>query len=91
MPDDPLQHPGIRKAVETLQLNEQRLEQLGFSPGNFGEWSATNCRVTLYAVMGEWELDIVLPNGSAVGCDVAFDKFHGRTKAEIEAARKNKP
>jgi hypothetical protein len=76
-----------REAVETLIKNEARLAELGFSPGSYGEWSAQNCRVTLYAVLGEWELDIVLPNGSAVGCDVPFNKFHGRTKAEIVAAR----
>src|SRR6476660_7248051 len=79
-----------RKAVETLIANEQRLAELGFSPDQeFGEWLAKNCRVKLYAVMGKWELDILLPNGSAVGCDVPFSEFHGRTAEEAAAARRS--
>jgi hypothetical protein len=76
-----------RKAVKQFLLNERRLKELGFTCDQFGEWRAANCRVTFYAVFGEWEIDILLANGSVVGCDVPFDKLSGTTRAEIEARR----
>jgi hypothetical protein len=78
----------IRDTVATLMRNEQRLYELGFAAGNYGEWSALNCRVTLYAVGDKWEIDILLPNGSAVGCDVPISEFAGRTRAEINEWKK---
>jgi hypothetical protein len=73
----------MRAVVHALIKNEQRLRELGFTPNTYGEWSASNCRVTLYAVFGEWEIDIRLSNGSSVGCDVPIEKLVGRTAEEI--------
>jgi hypothetical protein len=76
----------LKITVDAAIRNERRLQELGFAPGNYGEWFALNCRVTLYAVGGQWEIDILLPNGSAVGCDVPIGEFNGRTRPEIDAA-----
>jgi hypothetical protein len=59
------------------------LKQPGFTEDEFGQWIASNCRVKLYQVGSEYELDILLPNGSAVGCDVPIEAFGGRTADEI--------
>jgi hypothetical protein len=63
-----------------------RLAELGFAQDDYGQWHAQGCRVTLYDVMGEWEVDIKLPNGAAIGFDVPMDKVTGRSKAEIDKA-----
>ena len=59
----------------------------GFRPDDLGQYIAEGCRVTLCQVGEEWELDIRLPNGSAIGCDVPAEALSGRTAEEI-AARK---
>jgi hypothetical protein len=73
-----------QEALKTEMRSMARMRELGFEERDFGEWHAQNCRVTLYSVMGKWELDIVLPNGSAVGCDVPIEAFGGRTADEIK-------
>jgi hypothetical protein len=74
----------LQEAVTNEIESGKRLEELGFTEDEFGQWFATNCRVTLYSVMGEWELDIELPNGSAIGCDVPMKALSGRTASEIK-------
>ena len=71
----------VRAAVKTEIMNGKRLKELGFAEDEFGQWVAENCRVTLYSSCGDWEIDISLPNGSAVGCDTK--DFSGRTADEI--------
>jgi hypothetical protein len=75
------------EAVTKQFIGERRLQELGFIAGEYGDWFSLNCRVTLYAVFGEWEVDIVLPNGSAVGFDIPITKLAGRTKAEAQSAK----
>jgi hypothetical protein len=72
-----------RAAVRSEINNRDRLRELGFTEDEYGQWHATNCSVTLYSVFGEWELDIKLLNGSAVGCDVPIQALSGRTAEEI--------
>ena len=63
----------------------QHLHALGFRQDDVGQYIAEGCRVTLY-LGDEYELDIRLPNGSAVGCDVPVAMFSGRTAEEIAKA-----
>jgi hypothetical protein len=75
----------LRDAIKTEIMNGRRLEELGFAQDDFGQWVAENCRVTLYSSCGDWEIDIHLPNGSAVGCDTKA--VSGRTADEIRTWR----
>jgi hypothetical protein len=75
----------LQEAVNAEIRSGERLEELGFAQDNFGQWFADNCRVLLYRSCGEWEIDIRLPNGSAVGFDTK--QISGKTALEIEAAR----
>ena len=79
--------PQIKNAIEDAIVRHRRLLDFGFTQDDNGQFIAEGCRVTFYEVMGEWEIDIVLPSGSAVGFDVAFNKVEGRTKQEIETAK----
>jgi glutaminase len=72
-------------ALGTEIKNGSRLEELGFERNEVGQFKAVNCTVTLYSSCGEWEVDIKLPNGSAIGGDVP--KLLGRTAAEIAKVR----
>jgi hypothetical protein len=65
--------------------NGSRLEELGFERNELGLFKAVNCTVFLYSSHGEWEVEIKLPNGSAIGGDVP--KLSGRTAAEIAKVR----
>jgi hypothetical protein len=68
--------------VERAIVNEVRrttgLAELGFKQDENGQLIAEGCRVIFYSSCGEWEVDIVLPNGSAIGFDVAFSAVQGR-------------
>ena len=75
----------VQEAVDREIKSGERMHELGFTPSSLGEWRAENCTVTVYSSCGEWEIDIKLPNGSAVGCDTPT--FGGRTADEIAAAR----
>jgi hypothetical protein len=75
-------------AVMSHLKSEGRIEHLGFRPGEYGDWHAENCYVSLYMSCGEWEVFIKLPNGSCIGCDVPPDKLAGRTASEIEQAER---
>ncbi len=77
----------INDAVATEIKRQGRLQELGFKETKSGAMVAVNCRVTLYSVLGEYEIDIVLPNGSAVGFDVPIKAVSGRTADEIRAER----
>jgi hypothetical protein len=77
----------VQAALAAELKRQNRLQELGFTEDDFGQWKASGCRVTLYSVGGEYEIDIFLPNGSGVGFDVPFEKFHARTADEIRAAR----
>ena len=79
--------PHVQEIVNADLKRQDRLREFGFTEDEFGQWKASNCQVTLYSVFGEYEIDIRLPNGSAVGCDVPIEKFGGRTADEIRAAR----
>jgi len=72
-------------ALGTEIRNGSRLEELGFERNEFGLFKAVNCTVFLYSSYGEWEVEIKLPNGSAIGGDVP--KLSGRTAAEIAKVR----
>jgi hypothetical protein len=64
------------------------LQQLGFEPCGWpGEIIAENCRVTFYRVMGEWEIDVVTPNGSVVWFNVPIRAVNGLTAADIRERR----
>jgi hypothetical protein len=65
--------------------NGSRLEELGFERNEFGQFKAANCTVILHSSHGEWEVEIKLQNGSAIGGDVP--KLLGRTAAEIAKVR----
>jgi hypothetical protein len=73
-------------ALGTEIKNGSRLEELGFERNEFGLFKAINCTVFLYSSHGEWEVEIKLPNGSAIGGDVP--KLSGRTAAEIAKVRR---
>ena len=75
----------VRASIEQYTTRDQRLRAFGFRPDDFGQHIAEGCRVTLYQVGNEFELDIRLPNGSAVGCDVPVDVLTGRTAEEIRS------
>ena len=77
----------IAKAVAAELKRSKRLDELGFDEDEFGQLEAKGCTVTFYSSCGEWEVDIVLPNGSVIGFDIAFDAVSGRTAEEVEAAR----
>ena len=79
--------PAMQDLVAADIKRQDRLRELGFTQDEFGQWHAANCRVTLYSVFGDYEIDIHLPNGSAVGCDVPIKALSGRTADEIEADR----
>ena len=51
----------------------KKLMQLGFEMDEFGALVAKDCMVTLYRETGTWAIDISLPSGSAVGCEVALE------------------
>jgi hypothetical protein len=72
----------VQEAVNRELKSGGRLQELGFTQDKFGQWRAENCTVTVYSSCGEYEIDILMPNGSAVGCDTP--KFAGRTRDEIE-------
>lgn len=59
------------------------LTEFGFEKGDYGQLKAEGCRVIFYSSCGEWEVDIFLPNGSAIGFDIAFGAVHGRTAKQI--------
>ena len=77
----------VRASIERVMTRGGRLHALGFRQDDFDQWIAEGCCVTLYQVGGEFELDIRLPNGSAVGCDVPVDALTGRTGEEIAALK----
>jgi hypothetical protein len=66
-----------------------RLFELGFEQDEFGQLIARNCTVILYPVGDEYEIDIPLPNGSAVGCDVPGEALKGRTAQEIQDGQRH--
>lgn len=76
----------VREAVSREINSSERLRELGFTQNEFGEWRAANCTVAIYSSCGEYEIDIKLPNGGAVGFDVRT--FAGRTADESAAARR---
>jgi hypothetical protein len=51
-------------------MSERALGELGFKADEFGQLKAEGCSVTFNSSCGKWEVDVVLPNGSAVGFDV---------------------
>jgi hypothetical protein len=75
----------LEQAIEQELQRVLTLEEVGFEVGDCGQLYAENCRVTFYSVMGEWEVDIALPNGNAVGFDVPY------SAAEMVAWRPKKP
>jgi hypothetical protein len=81
LPDD----AEIMAAVEAVMQANRRLFEFGFEQDDFGQFIARGCTVTIYQVGSEYEIDITLPNGSAVGCDVPVKSFKGRTAQEIAA------
>ena len=68
---------------------EGRLYELGFKEDAFGQYIATDCRVNVYRFGGEYEVDITLPNDSAIGFDVPINKLASKTAAEREHARRD--
>jgi hypothetical protein len=60
---------------------DEELVDLGFKLDEFGQLKASGCLVTIYRVGGEWEIDFVLPNGAAIGCDVPLSDLKGGPKA----------
>jgi hypothetical protein len=62
--------PEIDAAVEKSLRQAGNFFDLGFTQDDFGQFKAVGCRVILYPVGGEVEIDIFLPNGNGVGFDV---------------------
>jgi hypothetical protein len=77
----------VNDAVATEVKPQGLLHRLGFRESDDGDMTTENCRVTFYSAFGEYEIDIVLPNGSAVGFDVPIEAVRGRTADEIFADR----
>ncbi len=75
----------VRASIERAMTRDGRLRAFGFRPDDFGQYIAEGCRVVLYQVSDEFELDIHLPNGSALGCDVPVDALTGRSAEEIRS------
>jgi hypothetical protein len=79
------------RTVATAVMGEMKraadLERLGFEIGDYGQLKADGCRVTLHSCFGEWEIDIVLPNGSTISLDIPFDKVGGSSADEIAEHR----
>ena len=74
----------IQEVIQSIA----RVAWLGFEEDGFGQLIMKGeCTVTLYQVGNEWEIDISLPNGSAIGCDVPLDALQGRTAAEIKESK----
>jgi hypothetical protein len=63
-------------AVATEIERQELLRRLGLRSGDHGEMVAENCLVTFYSVGSEYEVDILLPNGSAVGFDAPEGDQH---------------
>jgi len=77
----------VATAIEGEIERTADLERLGFEVGDYGQLKADGCRVTVYSCFGEWEVDIVLPNGSVISLDVPFDKVGGSTAHEVAEYR----
>jgi hypothetical protein len=60
---------------------------LGFEYGAFGELHATGCRVTLYRVGDDWEVDITLANGGGLAFDVPCGDVSWQTAEEWAIAQ----
>jgi hypothetical protein len=76
----------VRDAIDKAIKAESCLEAWGFEQDEFGQWHVKGqCVITLYRVDPDWELDIILPNGSAIGGDIPIGKLGGRTAAERQA------
>jgi hypothetical protein len=66
-----------RKSLQAAMKQCDDLFELGFTQDRFGQFRATGCTVVFYPVGGEVEVDIVLPNGSAVRFDVPARAIKG--------------
>jgi hypothetical protein len=63
----------IGAALERQMAAGQQMLDLGFEQDEFGQFVATGCRVVIYQVDGDYEIDIILPRGGALGFDVPVD------------------
>ncbi len=52
--DAVLEEFGVKDAIRDAISESQRLFDLGFQQDEFGQFHATDCRVTLYRVGEEW-------------------------------------
>jgi hypothetical protein len=78
----------VEQAITDAITAHSRLGLFGFREDDYGQWVCEGpCRVTLYQVGDDWELDIHLPNGSVVGGDIPLSTFGGKTAAERDAER----
>jgi hypothetical protein len=63
--------PEVQQALHDMQA----LAACGLGQNEFGEWSGPACKITIYPSCGEFEVDIVLPNGGTLGFDVGSMAF----------------
>ena len=65
----------LAECVTDAIRKEAPLMEVGLEQDEFGQLTLKGeCRITLYRVGGEWEIDIILPDGSAIGFDVPLHK-----------------
>jgi hypothetical protein len=64
--------------VEAVAIEEAVTSEIAMD--SHGQHSARNCKVMLYQVGGEWEIDIVLPNRACFGFDVPVGSITGKHK-----------
>ncbi len=74
---------GVKDIVEAAARRGSDLFELGFQQDEYGQFAASNCRVTFYQVGGEYEVDVVLPGGAAVGFDVPLKAVHSKRGSDV--------
>jgi hypothetical protein len=65
-PKDPTDIPEVAEALH----DHHALKALGFEQNDSGEYVTRGCTVIVYPCCGQYEVDILLPNGAVLFLDV---------------------